>query len=270
MKLDWQENDWFVHQRLVAQMDERLSILKDAPQDITIIGADFDLSHHALQQRYPQAQLTELDERPEYLELSAAERAKKRSMWKKLMGKKTQQVQGSLLKIGNTASADLLWSNLAFVHHYEPTALFDHWSEVLRKDGLLYFTHFGPDTLREIVRLLQSHGIAISDKRFIDMHDLGDMLFHHGFYDPVMDVDRLQLSYQNPQRFWRDMEILQVWQALQISDEQQETAQSIVNQAIQSGDLSGVTLEIVFGHAVKKLLLPENESLISFYPSKPQ
>ena len=42
MKLDWQENDWFVHQRLVAQMDERLSILKDAPQDITIIGADFD------------------------------------------------------------------------------------------------------------------------------------------------------------------------------------------------------------------------------------
>ena len=95
MKLDWQENDWFVHQRLVAQMDERLSILKDAPQDITIIGADFDLSHHALQQRYPQAQLTELDERPEYLELSAAERAKKRSMWKKLMGKKTQQVQGS-------------------------------------------------------------------------------------------------------------------------------------------------------------------------------
>ena len=67
MKLDWQENDWFVHQRLVAQMDERLSILKDAPQDITIIGAAFDLSHHALQQRYPQAQLTELDERPEYL-----------------------------------------------------------------------------------------------------------------------------------------------------------------------------------------------------------
>ena len=106
MKLDWQENDWFVHQRLVAQMDERLSILKDAPQDITIIGADFDLSHHALQQRYPQAQLTELDERPEYLELSAAERAKKRSMWKKLLGKKTQQVQGSLLKIGNKERAD--------------------------------------------------------------------------------------------------------------------------------------------------------------------
>ena len=107
MKLDWQENDWFIHQRLVAQMDERLSILKDAPQDITIIGADFDLSHHALHQRYPQAQLTELDERSEYLELSAAERAKKRSMWKKLLGKKTVQVQGSLLQIGTTASADL-------------------------------------------------------------------------------------------------------------------------------------------------------------------
>ena len=269
MKLDWQENDWFVHQRLATQMDERLQILRDAPKDITIVGADFDISHSMLQQRYPQALIKELDERPEYLELSATERAKKRSMWQKMLGKKTQQVHATLLQAGDTASADLLWSNLAFVAQHDPTALFDHWSNVLRKEGLLYFTHFGPDTLRELRTLLQVHGIEVESKRFWDMHDLGDMLFHHGFYDPVMDVERINLTYQQPQRFWRDMEVLQLWQSLNINPEQLESAHKVVNQAIANGELAGITLEIVFGYAVKKLRLPDNESLVSFYPSKP-
>ena len=270
MKLDWQENDWFVHQRLVSQMDERLSLLKDKPKDIAIVGADFDLSHHALSERYPQAQLHEFDARVDYLQLSAEQRLKKRSMWQKLMGKKTAQSQGTLTQIGQSASFDVLWSNLAFVADGEPTQLFEHWSDMLRKDGLLYFTHFGPDTLQEIITLLNAHGIGASKQRFWDMHDLGDMLFHHGFYDPVMDVDRIQLSYQNPQRFWRDVEVTQLWQALNIELEQQELAQKTINQAIHNGELNSVTLEVIFGHAVKKLLLPENESLVNFYPSKPQ
>lgn len=269
MKLDWQENDWVIHQRLVSQMDERLDILKQAPKDITIVGADFDLSHHALQQRYPQAQLTEWDEREAYLSLSQEQRQAKRSMWQKLMGKKPQQRQAPLLAQGYTASADLLWSNLAFVNEHEPTALFEQWSDVLRKDGLLYFTHFGPDTLKELRELLQTQGIECSSKRFWDMHDLGDMLFHHGFYDPVMDVDRVQLTYQHPQRFWRDMDVLQLWQTLAVADTQQELARELIDQTIRSGSLGGITLEIIYGHAVKKLRLPENESLVNFYPSKP-
>ncbi|AUZ06286.1 MULTISPECIES: hypothetical protein [Vitreoscilla] len=270
MKLDWQENDWFVHQRLVTQMDERLDVLKNTPKDIAIFGADFDLSHAALSQRYPQASLQEFDARSDYLELSAEQRASKRNMWQKLMGKKTIQTQGVLTDIGATASFDVLWSNLAFVAESEPTKLFEHWSDVLRKDGLLYFTHFGPDTLQEIIMLLQIHGIQVAKNRFWDMHDLGDMLFHHGFYDPVMDVDRIHLSYQNPQRFWRDMEVLQVWQALGIADDDQENAQKIISQSLQNGELKNITLEVIFGHAVKKLVLPENESLVNFYPSKPK
>lgn len=270
MKPEWHENDWAIHQRLVGQMDERLDILKDIPQDITIVGADFDLSRHALQQRYPQAQLLEWDARPEHLAISAHERSQKRNVWQKLLGKKTPQRHAPLLQAGHTASADVLWSNLAFVAEGEPTELFEQWSDVLRKNGLLYFTHFGPDTLQEIRRLLSEHGVASHSARFWDMHDLGDMLFHHGFYDPVMDVERIRLTYQHPQRFWRDMDVLSLWSALGIADEQQEVAQKAINQAINNGNLSAITLEIVFGHAVKKVRLPENESLISFYPSKPQ
>ena len=269
MHIDWQDNDWVIHRRLVEQMDERLHILKTAPEHITLVGADGNISHQALQTRFPQALITEIDERPEYLALSAEERASKRSMWQKLLGKKTTQIAGSLVTTGTPASADLLWSNLAFVAQNEPTELFEHWSQILKKDGLLFFTHFGPDTLQEVTQLLRSHGIGFEPKRFWDMHDLGDMLFHHGFYDPVMDVERIHLTYQQPQRFWRDMEILSLWHSLNIAPKQTELAQTVLNQAILSGELAGITLEVVFGHAVKKLRLPDNEALVNFYPSKP-
>ena len=31
--------------------------------------------------------------------------------------------------------------------------------------------------------------------RFVDMHDVGDMLVHAGFADPVMDMEHLTLTY---------------------------------------------------------------------------
>ena len=43
-------------------------------------------------------------------------------------------------------------------------------------------------------------------------------------------------------------------------------ARAAVNEGFAQGLLHTVTLETVYGHAVKKLQLPENENVVQFYP----
>jgi malonyl-CoA O-methyltransferase len=64
---------------------------------------------------------------------------------------------------------------------------------VLEVGGLLMFSTLGPDTLKEL-RAAFADGYAHT-QRFIDMHDLGDMLVACGFADPVMDMEVLTLTY---------------------------------------------------------------------------
>ena len=91
-----------------------------------------------------------------------------------------------------TAQADLAWSNLCF----EWTNLQQTLSEaarVLRADGLLIFSALGRDTLREARAVFgesRVHG-------FMDMHDIGDILVMNGFSEPVLETERLTLTYRN-------------------------------------------------------------------------
>jgi malonyl-CoA O-methyltransferase len=40
---------------------------------------------------------------------------------------------------------------------------------------------------------------------FVDMHDLGDMLVHAGFADPVMDQEVLTLTWDDPEALLREL-----------------------------------------------------------------
>ena len=84
----------------------------------------------------------------------------------------------------------------------------------MKTDGLLFFTHFGRDSLTELTGRLNHEGIECEAPTLIDMHDLGDMLADNGFYDPVTDTAKLELSYKKAGTFWQDMETLGLWNAL--------------------------------------------------------
>jgi len=92
--------------------------------------------------------------------------------------------------------ADCVWSNLALHRHADPAAVLAEWHRVLRAEGLVQFSTLGPDTLKE---LRASSRAAGEDRvhRFIDMHDIGDMLVHAGFADPVMDMEEITLTYRD-------------------------------------------------------------------------
>ena len=94
------------------------------------------------------------------------------------------------------------------------------------------------------------------------------MLFHHGFYDPVMDTFSLRLTYNSESSLHADWETLDIWRILQPSDTAH--AQQIVDEAHRAGRLPHITLETVYGHALCRAKLNEGEQLVQFHrPQKP-
>ena len=98
------------------------------------------------------------------------------------------------------ASVQMLWSNMALHMAPDPQALIAQWHRALAVDGFLMFSCLGPDTLRELRELYQRLGWPPPSHEFTDMHDWGDMLVGAGFAEPVMDMERITLSFATPQR----------------------------------------------------------------------
>ena len=88
-------------------------------------------------------------------------------------------------------AVDVVFANLALLHVGEPGRLFGEVARVLRQDGLFMFSTFGPDTLPAL--------------EFPDMHDVGDAAVRAGLRDPVLDVDRSTLSYDDHDLLAKDL-----------------------------------------------------------------
>jgi malonyl-CoA O-methyltransferase len=92
-------------------------------------------------------------------------------------------------------SLDLVLSNLLIEWCHDPDAVFAEAARVLRPKGLFAFTTVGPDTLKEVRELWRGLDGFTHVHRFIDMHDFGDALLRAGFAEPVMDTERLTVTY---------------------------------------------------------------------------
>ena len=103
---------------------------------------------------------------------------------------------------------DLVWSNLVLQWVNDLPRVFAEMRRVLKVGGLFTFTTFGPDTLREIRSAFARADGHTHINRFVDMHDIGDMLVHAGFADPVMDMEQITLTYADPEALVRELKRL--------------------------------------------------------------
>jgi malonyl-CoA O-methyltransferase len=94
---------------------------------------------------------------------------------------------------------DLLWANMALHMAADPEALIGRWHRNVATDGFLMFSCLGPDTVRELRALYARLGWPPAGHEFTDMHDWGDMLVHAGFAEPVMDMERVVLTWATPE-----------------------------------------------------------------------
>ena len=79
---------------------------------------------------------------------------------------------------------------------------------VLEVGGLVTFTTFGPDTLKELRAAFTAVDAHPHVGRFVDMHDIGDLLVHAGFADPVMQMEMLTLTYPDARSLPRDLKAI--------------------------------------------------------------
>jgi malonyl-CoA O-methyltransferase len=109
-------------------------------------------------------------------------------------------------------SIDLIYSNAALQWSNDLEHTFGEFMRVLRPGGLVTFTTFGPDTLKELRMAWEqvdggSHASS-HVSQFRDMHDVGDTLITSRFDDAVMDVDRMVLTYDQVDGLMQDLKVL--------------------------------------------------------------
>jgi len=182
---------WEVATRLLG----RLPTLKLAPRHVVDLGAGTGRATVELAAKYGQARITALDIAPQMLHQTLQ---RKDSAVRCLVGDARQLP----LREG---SVDLLFSNLMLQWISDPGALFAELRRVLRPGGALLFSSFGPDTLKELRSSFAVASPYTHINRFVDLHDLGDLLLGHGFADPVTDVDTITVRYADARTLMRDL-----------------------------------------------------------------
>jgi malonyl-CoA O-methyltransferase len=185
---------------LGRRMCERLGFMRVAPRRILDLGCGTGQASHALLKQYPKADVVGLD-----FATAMLAKARRQGRWLR----RPRVVCGDLdaLPLAD-ASVDLVFANAALQWSSDPAAAFVDIARILRPGGLLIFTSFGPDTLHE----LRAAWEAVDDRPhvhgFVDMHDYGDMLVRAGLADPVMDVERMTLTYDDPLRLMREIKAI--------------------------------------------------------------
>jgi len=180
-----------VLQRTIAdRLLERLDVVKLKPSVILDAGCGTGYVTRALARRYPRAQRLALD-----IAESMVRHAHDGFGWRRLLRRRPLHVCGDAEALPFAgASVDMIVSNLA-LQWCDARTVFAEFRRVLRPGGLAIFTTFGPDTLRELRSAWQTVDDRPHVHGFLDMHDLGDLLVRNGFAEPVMDVERLTLTY---------------------------------------------------------------------------
>jgi malonyl-CoA O-methyltransferase len=244
----------WLHEEVGRRMEERLQWIRRAPE----AWADWEpvrggLEAHArVAQRYPQARVHVVEPQPRRAAVAQARLA--RPWWRRIGG--AGAVAFGPVPAGGV---QMLWSNMRLHGAADPQALMRQWHEALAIDGFLMFSCLGPDTLQELRAVYAALGWPPPCHEFTDMHDWGDMLVHGGFAEPVMDMERITLSFDSPGRLLQELRELGAnlhpgrfpalrgrgWRSrlLQVLDERLRGA---------DGKLA-LTFEIVYGHALKPL-----------------
>ncbi len=100
---------------------------------------------------------------------------------------------------------DMLWANMLLHQEPRPLALLRRWQQLVRPRGFLMFSCLGPDSLSGLRALYARRGWHAPAHAFTDMHDWGDMLVQAGFAEPVMDMERIVLTWSSAEALLQEL-----------------------------------------------------------------
>jgi malonyl-CoA O-methyltransferase len=225
---------------------ERLDLVRLTPRNILDLGCGTGEQSQALLRRYPGARVHALD-----FALPMLGQARRRGRWRRRPHCICADMEH--LPLG-ADSIDLLISNLAFQWAADPVRLYRECLRVLRPGGLLMFTTFGPDTLKELRAAWAEVDQTPHVSPFMDMHDLGDILVDAGYAAPVMDVERMVLTYASADDLMQDLKRIGASNAASgrmrgLTGKARMQAMRKAYESWRSEGLLPASYEVVYGHA---------------------
>ena len=273
----------FLRREIAHRMHDRLGVVKVAPERVLDAGCGTGADLSTLQQRFPAAQVIGLDASLPMLERARAALPPGGAL-NRMLSRLLPAKSGIDLACGDFGnlplqanSIDLIWSNLGLLWHPYPDRVFAEWRRVLKVDGLLMFSSFGPDTLIELRQAFAGSGLGQGRTLpFVDMHDFGDQLVEVGFSTPVMDMEKLTITYDTADALLADVRALG-GNPLDSRPRglDSRAAWARVRAALERGRRSdgklGLTFEVIYGHAFRPAprSTAGGEAIVRFHPRRP-
>lgn len=187
----------FVHAVTREGLLARLDPLLLKPAAILDLGSATGATGRLLRKRFKRAHVVSLD-----LSRAMLEVARHKKPW----FSQSSFVQGDAHRLPFAdATFDLVICNQMLPWAPEPQPVFEEVSRVAKKGSVFAFATLGPDSLRQIEQAWASIDDRRHVNRFPDMHDIGDGLVRAGLADPVLDVDRLNISYDSTEKLFADL-----------------------------------------------------------------
>jgi malonyl-CoA O-methyltransferase len=184
----------FIHDEARARMLERLALLRAEPKLVLDLGCATGRGANALAARYPAARVLAVDSSGAMLRGAAA-----------AAGSSVAIVGGDAERLPlKSHCVDLVFANLV-LPWCRPDAVFAETARVLAEGGAVSFATLGPDSLKEVREAFAAVDDRIHVHAAWDMHDLGDLAMAAGLAEPVLDVDRLSVTYADVGGLVRDL-----------------------------------------------------------------
>ena len=256
----------WLHEEVARRMQERLDVIKLQPQ----AWADWEplrgglQAHQTVRARYPQAAVWQVV--GQAVEAQRVQAQSATAWWQpsRWTGPKVQAGQPP------EGGVQMVWANMLLHLVADPQTLIGQWHRALAVDGFLMFSCLGPDTLRELRAVHAAMGWPAPAHEFTDMHDWGDMLVQAGFAEPVMDMERITLTFETPERLLQELRELGRnlhagrFAGLRGRGWQQQWLQALAEKGERDRDgRLKMSFEVIYGHALKPVartkMLPESQ-----------
>lgn len=243
------EPPW-LHAEVARRMAERLPLIKLQPARVLDVAPALGASEEVLRQAYPDAEMLWHEAMP--VLAARAAQARPQGWWQKLRGAASGRVEA----LPARPEVELLWSNMALHAADDLPGVLSRWQASVAVGGFVMFSCLGPDSFIELRRLYAHHGWGRPAPDWWDMHDIGDLVLKAGFADPVMDQERLTLTWSSAESLLADLRALggniapTRFSGLRGRRWREGLLAALDGLRDRDGRLA-LTLELVFGHAFK-------------------
>ncbi len=186
-----------LQKEVAKRLTERLDYIKHSPKTALDVGSGTGFVTRDLLKRYPKSSIIALD-----IAHSMARKSQQQGGWFHKPLAICADAEQLPLK---PDSIELLISSLMLQWSNDLKKTFIGFHSVLAPNGLLLFSTFGPETLREMRDSWATVDNVPHTSNFLDMHEIGDALLQSGFINPVTDMEMITMTYANVRQLMRDI-----------------------------------------------------------------